>query len=113
MLLCVDIEHDRRARKRSLNSTSTVITVDVASFSLILPPPHRLHLLNSGLSTRVHTAWRPSPLLRDVGPIANAPGPLKIPTTAPPLPRGMWAACSFALDGVIGGETTDAEDDER
>ena len=87
-----------------MNSTSTVITVDVASFSLILPPPHRPHLLDCGPYTRVHTAWCPSPLLRDVGPIVSAPGPLKIPTSAPPLPRGMWAACSFTLDGVIAGD---------
>ena len=84
-----------------MNSTSTIITVDVGSFSLIPPPPHRPHLLDSGPSTRVHTAWCPSPLLRDVGPIANAPGRLKIPTTAPPLPklqpgRGSWSAGSGA-----------------
>ena len=78
--------------------------VDVASFSLILPPPHWPQHLDSGPSTRVHTAWCPSPLLRDVGPIANAPSPLKIPATTPPLPQGMWAACLFTLDGVIGGD---------
>jgi len=101
--LCIDIEQDCRARERSLNSTSTVIMVDVASFSLILPP-HRPHLLDCGPYTHVHTAWCPSPLLRDVGPIVSAPGPLKIPTSAPPLPRGMWAACSLTLDGVIAGD---------
>jgi hypothetical protein len=77
--------------------------VDVASNSLILPPPHRPHLLNLNPPTRVRNAWCPSPLLRDVGRIANATSPLKIP--APPLPfEEGWAARPFALDGVIGGD---------
>ena len=56
--------------------------------------PHQPHHLNSDLSTCIHATWCPSPLLRDVGPITSAAGTLR--ATAPPLPRGMWAACSFA-----------------
>jgi len=46
--------------------------VNVASFSLILPPPHQPHLLDSGPSTPVYTAVCPSSLSRDVGTTTNA-----------------------------------------
>jgi len=51
--------------------------------SLIPPPPPSPSPLNSAPTTWIHLAR------------------LKIPAPAPPLPRGMWAACSFALDGPV------------
>jgi hypothetical protein len=91
VLMKIYINRNPWRYERSLNPTRLMS---------VRPPSSHQHQLRplqlNSLSTPCnHPARSPSPLLRDVGPIDNAPSKYRntiTTTSAPPLSRGMWAA---------------------
>jgi len=69
-IVCLYAEYNCFGRGRSLNSTSTVNAVDVG---FIFPPSTTTLAAQPTHNNGIPRTRCPSPLMRDVGPITNAP----------------------------------------